>query len=75
MTHRGGAGYGAAAAFAPLPPDDDVLLLVEELDELDDVVVEDVDDELDVSAFLGAASVAPEADFSALTLPERESLR
>jgi hypothetical protein len=69
----GGAAQGVAAAFVPLPPDDEVVLLL--VDEVDGVLVEGVDEEPAVSAFLVVESPAPVADFSALTLPERESLR
>ncbi|MEU4427024.1 hypothetical protein AB0F81_40915 [Actinoplanes sp. NPDC024001] len=56
--------------------------VVEEELELDDVLDEDaaagvaVDEEVDVvSGFFGVESPEPLPDFSALTLPERESLR
>ncbi|MBB4737544.1 hypothetical protein BJY16_001003 [Actinoplanes octamycinicus] len=71
-TPFGRCGQEAAAAFAP---EDDPLLLEEVL--LDAGVLLGVADEAGagvVSAFFGADSAAP-PDFSALTLPDRESLR
>ncbi|WP_238490891.1 hypothetical protein, partial [Actinoplanes flavus] len=64
----------AAAAFAPPLLDEEVELLLVEEDEVDGVDVVEVEVEvLEVSGFL--AVVSPLPDFSALTLPERESLR
>ncbi|MEV4274274.1 hypothetical protein [Actinoplanes xinjiangensis] len=59
-----------------LPPDAEVVLLLVE-DVVDGLVddVELVDEEPDVSAFAGVESPEPAVDFSALTLPDRESLR
>ncbi|GIE27844.1 hypothetical protein Ait01nite_008890 [Actinoplanes italicus] len=77
-----GVAQEAAAALLPLLPEDEdedelVLLLDEEDDE--DVELEDDVDVVEVSGFLAAASpeplALPLADFSALTFPERESLR
>ncbi|WP_239140003.1 hypothetical protein [Actinoplanes campanulatus] len=60
----------AAAAFAPPLLDEEVeLLVVEDVEGVVEVEVE----VLEVSGFLAAVSPLP--DFSALTLPERESLR
>ena len=73
-------GQEAAAAFVP----EDELLLVEDADvdedddedvlplvEDDELSAEGLDDVVVLSAFLAGVS----ADFSALTLPDRESLR
>ncbi|GIF43204.1 hypothetical protein [Actinoplanes xinjiangensis] len=60
----------------PLLPDEEVVPLL--VEDVDDVLVDDVepvDEELDVSAFAGVESPEPAVGFSALTLPDRESLR
>lgn len=74
-----GLAQEAAVVFVPLPFDDDDVELDEAEDE-DDVEVVDEDEsddeeEVDVSGFLVAESPEPLAGLSALTLPERESLR
>ncbi|GIF08789.1 hypothetical protein [Actinoplanes siamensis] len=76
-------GQEAAAAFAPdEEPLLDELEALDELDELDDEVLVEVEEPLVeaaveagvLSVFFAAASPEP-FDLSALTLPERESLR
>jgi hypothetical protein len=68
-----GVAQEVAAALVPLLPDDELVLLLEE----EDVEVVDGVDEVEVSGFLAVVSPEPVPlpDFSALTPPERESLR
>ncbi len=75
-------GQEAAAAFAP--EDELLVLLFEDDDELSPEEVEEAEELEEVeeaagvlSAFFAGASPVPPAaaDFSALTLPDRESLR